>query len=107
MLWFVESTRVAQVEDSAASIGAEDSAVQTSVGEPSAVEFIATSVAVEATTTDVLEVLASAALSEEPTVGLVPAQVESTPFSVGVTRPVIERGSESALEGSSLATDII
>jgi len=88
-----ESTGVAQVEDSAASIRAEDSAVQTSAGESSTVEFVVASVAVEATITNVPEVLASAALSEEPVVGLVPAQVESTPISVGVTRPVIEMGS--------------
>ena len=48
MLWFAESTGVAQAEDPAASIGAEDSAVQTSAGEPSIVEFAAASVAVEA-----------------------------------------------------------
>ena len=48
MLWFAESTGVAQVKDHAASIGAEDSTVQTSTGEPSAMEFAATSVAVKA-----------------------------------------------------------
>ena len=41
MVWFAESTGVAQVEDPAASIGAEDSTVQTLAGEPSAVEFAA------------------------------------------------------------------
>ena len=46
-------------------------------------------------------------MSEEPVVGLVPAQVESTPISVGVTHPVIDRGSGSALTGSSPATDIM
>jgi len=107
MLWFAESTGVAQVEDPTASIGAEDSVVQTSAGEPSAVEFAAASVTVKATTTDVLEVLASAALSEDSVVGLVPAQVESTPVFVGVTRPVIEMGSESALAGSSPTTDFM
>ena len=39
MLWFAESTGIAQVEDPAASIGAEDSTVQTSAGEPSVMEF--------------------------------------------------------------------
>ena len=38
-----ESTGVAQVEDPVPSIGAEDDAVQTSAGEPSAVEFAAAS----------------------------------------------------------------
>ena len=48
-----ESTGVAQIEDSAASIITEDGTVQTSasVGEPSAVEFVVASVAVEAATT--------------------------------------------------------
>ena len=36
-----KSTRVAQVENPVASIDAEDSAVQISVGEPSVVEFVA------------------------------------------------------------------
>jgi len=102
-----ESTGVAQVEDPTTSIAAEDSAVQTSADEPSAVEFDVASAAADDSTTDVLEVLASAALSEEPVVGLVPLQVESTPVSVGVTHPVIEIGSGSALAGSSSATDII
>ena len=102
-----EGTEVAQVEDPAAGIGAEDSAVQTLAGEPSAIEFAPASVAVEATTTDVSEVLALPALSEEPVVGIVPTQVESTLVSVGVTRPVIEMGSESAQAGLSPATDIM
>jgi len=77
-------------------------------GEPSVVELAAAaSVAVEATTTDVPGVLASAALSEGPVVGIVPVQVESTLVSVGVTRPVIEMGSGSAQTGLSLATDIM
>ena len=46
MSWFAKSTGVAQVEDPAASIGAEDT-VHTLAGEPSAVEFAATSVAAE------------------------------------------------------------
>ena len=53
----------------------------------------------EATTIDVPEVLASAALSEEPVVGIVPVQVESTLVSVGVTHPVIEMGSGKAWIG--------
>ena len=90
-----------------ASIGAEDIAVQTLAGEPSVVKFAAASVAVEATTTVIPEVLALAALSEEPVVGIVPVQVESTLVSVGVTRPVIEMGSGSAQTGLYLATDIM
>jgi len=102
-----ESTRVAQVEDPAASVSAEDSAVQTSAGEPSTVEFVVASIIMEATTITISEVLASASVSEEPVVGLIPAQVESTPISVGVTHPVIERGYGSALAGSSPSTDIM
>jgi len=101
-----ESIGGAQVEDLVVSIGAEDSAVQTSAGETSVVEFVAASIAIEATTTTVPEVLASASVSKEPVVGLVPAQVESTTVSVDVTRPVIERGSGSALAGSYPTTDI-
>jgi len=54
---------------------------------------------VEATTTDIPEVLASVALSEEPVVSIVPTQVDSTLVFVGVTRPVIEMGSGNAWTG--------
>jgi len=82
MLWFTDSTGVAQVEDPAASLGTEDNAVQTSAGEPSAVEFAVASVAVEAATTiTVPEVLATTSVSDEPVVGLTPAQVELVPVS--------------------------
>ena len=92
MLWFAESTVVAQVEDPAATIGAEDSTVQTSAGEPSAVEFVVTSVAVEAATTITIpEVSVTTSVSEEQIVGLTPAQVELVP----VSRPVMKRGSGS------------
>ena len=47
MLWFAESIGVAQVEDPGASIGAEDSTVQTLAGEPDAARFAIASVAVE------------------------------------------------------------
>ena len=99
-----ESTGVAQVEDLMGSLGIEDIAVQASADEPSAVEFIAAPFAVEATTTAVPGVLASASASEESVVGLVPAQVESALVSVGVTHPVIKRGSGSAPAGSFPAT---
>jgi len=46
-------------------------------------------------------------VSEELVVDLVLAQVESAPVSLDVTRPVIERGSMSALAGSSPATNIM
>ena len=75
-----ESTGVAQVEDPVASIGAEDSIVQTSAGEPSAIEFAAAFVALEAATTDVLKVLDSAVLSEEPVVGIVPHKLSRLLF---------------------------
>ena len=92
MLWSVESTGIAQVEDPAASIGAEDSTVQTLTGEPSAVEFAATSVVAEvAMTTPVLEVLATTSVSEEPAVSLTPAQVEL----VSISHSVTEKGSRS------------
>jgi len=102
MLWFTESTEATQVGDPAAS--AEDSAVQTLAGEPSVVEFVVASVAVEAATTiTVLEVLATTLVSDEPVVGLTPAQVEL----VLVSHSVMERGSGSASAGLSPATDIM
>ena len=104
MLWFAESTGIAQVEDPAVSIGAEDSTVQTSAGEPSAVEFAVASVAVKvATTINVLEVLVTTSVSDEPIVGLTPAQVELVPIS----RPVMKRGSGSVSAGLSPTTDIM
>ena len=78
MLWFAESTGIAQVEDPAASIGTKDSTVQTSARESSAVEFAVASVAVEADTTiTVPEVLATTSVSDEPVVGLTPIQAVS------------------------------
>ena len=73
MLWFAESTGVAQVEDPVASISAEGSTVQTSAGEPSAVEFVVASVAVEATITiTVPEISVTTSVSHDPIVGLTP-----------------------------------
>ena len=104
MLWFAEGTDIAQVENPAASIGVEDSTVQTSTGEPSAVEFAVTSVAVEAAmTTTVPEVLATTSVSDEPVFSLTPARVELIPVSHSVT----ERGSESSSAGLSPGNDII
>ena len=80
---------MAQVEDPAVSISAEDSTVQISAGEPSAVDFAVASVAVEAATTiTVPEVLAMTSVSDEPVVSLTSAQVEL----VLVSRSVMERG---------------
>ena len=104
MLWFTESTGVVQVEDPAVSLGVEDSTVQTSAGEPNAVEFVVASVAVEAAiTTTVPEVLATTSVSDEHVVGLTPAQVEL----VLVSHFIMERGSGSASAGLSPATDIM
>jgi len=104
MLWFVESTGIAQVEDPAASIGAEDSTVQTLAGEPSAVEFAATSVAAKvAMTTPVLKVLATTLVSDELVVGLTPAQVEL----VSISHSVTEKGSGSTSTGLSPGNDIM
>ena len=104
MLWFAESTGIAQVEDPAVSIGAEDSTIQTSAGEPSAVEFVVASVAVEAAITiTVLEVSVTTSVSDEPIVSLTPAQVELVP----VSRPVMERESGSTSVGLSPANDIM
>ena len=99
-----ESTGVAQVEDPAASLGAEDSTVQTSASESSVVEFVVASVAVDATTTiTVPEVLATTSVSNEPVVGPTPARVDLVP----VSRSVMERGSGSTSIELSPANDII
>jgi len=82
-----EGTGLAQVEDPVASIHAEDSAVQTLAGEPSAVEFVAAPVAMEATTITVLEVSATTSVSKEPVVGLIPAQIKLAPISVTLPAP--------------------
>ena len=99
-----ESTRVAQVEDPK---GTEDNAVQTSAGEPNAVEFVAAPVAVEATTITIPEVLATTSTSKEPVVALIPAQVELAPVSVDTTHTIMEKKSRSASTGLSPATDIM
>jgi len=89
----VESTEAAQVKDPVESLGVEDNAVQTSVGEPSAVKLVAVHVTVEATTIITIpEVLATTSVSDEPVVDLIPAQVELAPVSVDATRTIIERG---------------
>ena len=91
------------MEDPAASLGAEDSTVPTSAGESSAVEFAVASVAVDAATTTVPEVLVTTSVSDEPIIGLTPAQVELVP----VSRSVMERGSGSTSAGLSLTNDIM
>ena len=98
-MWFAESTGVAQVEDPAASIGTEDSSIQTSAGEPSAVEFAIASVAVEATTTSTVpEVLATTSVSNEPVIGPTPARVELDPISHSVMESVGPKAFHSSFD---------
>ena len=95
-MWFTESTGVAQVEDPAASIGIEDSILQTTAEEPSAVEFTVASVAMKAATAITIpEVSVVTSVSDELIVGLTPAQVELIP----VSHLVMERGSGSTSAG--------
>ena len=82
-----------------ASISAEDSTVQTSAGEPSAVKFVDAPVAVEAATITDPKVSATTSVSKEPVVGLIPAQVELAPVSVDITRTIMERGSAVHQQG--------
>ena len=90
MLWFTKSTGVAQVEDPAASIDAEDSTVQTSTGEPDVARFAVTSVAVEAATTITdPEISVTTSIPDEPIVGLTLVPAELVP----VSHTVMERGS--------------
>ena len=80
---------MAQVEDPAASIGTEDSTVQISAGEPSAVKFVVASVVVKAAIPIIVpEILVTSSVSDEPVVGLTPAQVELALVSCSV----MERG---------------
>ena len=99
-----ESTGVAQVEDPAVSIDAEDSTVQASTGEPDVARSTVTSVAVEAATTiSVPEISVTTSVSDEPVVSLTPARVELIPISHSVT----ERGSGSTSAGLSPANNIM
>jgi len=102
-----ESTGIAQVENPVASISAEDSALQTSAGEPGAVEFVAVPVALEATTITVPEVSVMISISKEPTAGLFSAPRELAPASVDIIRTIIDRGSGSAPARLSPAMDIM
>ena len=102
-----ESTGLAQVEDPVASTSAKDSALRTSAGEPSVVEFIAAPVASEAITIMVPEVSSTTSVSTEPAVGLISAQSELAPVSVDIIRTTIEWGYESAPTELSSAMDIM
>jgi len=102
-----ESTRLAQVEDPVAGTGVKDNAVQTSAGEPSVVEFVASPVAMEATMIMVPEVSATTSVSKEHCIGLIPAQIELAPISVDTTHTIIERGFGSAPAGLSPAMNIM
>ena len=103
MLWFAKSTGIAQVEAPVANIGAEDSTAQTSAGEPSVVEFVVASVAVEAAIITVPEVSVTTSVPDEPIVGLTPAQDELIPVSC----PVMERGSGSISTELSPVNDMM
>jgi len=104
MFWFAKSIGVAQVEGLVASIGTEDSTIQTSAGKPSVVEFVVVSIAVEAATIIIVpEVSVTTSISDEPIVGLTPAQVELVP----VSPPVMEKGSRSTSAELSPANDIM
>ena len=99
--WFAESAGVAQAENPAASIDAEGSTVQTSIGEPDVARFAVTLVAVEAATTiTALEVSATISVPDEPIVGL-------TPELIPVSRPVMERGPRSTSAEFSPVNDIM
>ena len=85
--WFAESAEVAQAENPAAGIDAEGSRVQTSTEEPDVTRFVVTSVAVEAATTITApEVSVTISASDDPIVGLTPAQDELVPVSRPCTR---------------------
>ena len=86
-----ESTGLAQVEEHVASTGAKDSTLQTSTVELGTVEFVAASVASEATTIMVPEMPATISGLMEPVAGLVPAPSQLAPASVDIIHTTIER----------------
>ena len=102
-----ESTEIAQVEVPVVSTSIEDNTVQTSAGEPSAVEFVAAPVVAEATTITLPEVPATTSVSTEPAAGLFSAPGELAPISVDTPRVIIERGSGSAPAGLYPSMDIM
>jgi len=106
-IMIAESTRLAQVEDPVVSTSAEDSALQTSAGEPSAMEFVVAPVAPKATTITVPEVSATTSVSIESAVGLIFTQSELAPVSMDIIRANVERGSGSTPAELSLAMDIM
>ena len=66
-----ESTGLAQVKKAMASTGVENSALQTSAGEPSNVEFVVVPVASEATTIMIPGVSTTISASTDPATSLV------------------------------------
>ena len=89
------------------SASVEDSAVQTSAGEPSAVEFVAAPVAAEATMITIPEVSAMTSMLMEPVIGFVSEPNEMTPVFTGIVRTIIERRSGSAPTELAPAMDIM
>ena len=102
-----ESSGLAQVEEPVASTGAEDNALQTSIAEPGIVEFVAASVASEATTVTVLEVLATTLALTEPAAGLISTPSELARASVDIIRTTVKRESGSAPPELTSAMDIM
>jgi len=84
------------VEESAASAGVKDNALQTSTAEPGTVEFVVAPVALEATTITVPEVPVKTSASTEPAVGFIFAPSEIAPASTDIIHTTIERGYGSA-----------
>jgi len=102
-----ERTGLAQVVESVASTGIEDTTLQTSTAKPGTVEFIAALVASEATTITVPEVPAMTSVLTEPAAGLVSAPSELASASVDIICTTIERRSGSVPTELAPAMDIM
>ena len=102
-----ESTEVAQVEEPMASTSEEDNTLQTSTAEQSTVEFVALTIASEASTIQVPKMPVMTSALTEPAVGLVSVPSEMAPASMSIARTIIERWSGSAPIELAPAMDIM
>ena len=73
-----ESTGLAQVEEPVASAGAEDNTLQTLTAEPGTVEFVALTIASEASTIQVPKIPVMTSALTEPAVGFISVPSEMT-----------------------------
>jgi len=90
-----------------ASIGAEDSALQTSKAELSTVKSVLAVVISKATTVTIPEVPVMTSMLTEPVAGIVSAPSKMASTSTNIIHTIIEKGSGSALTELAPAMDIM